>query len=116
MTVFKNFLNFFEKFQVFWGRTSPAQYLYNREKDKTNLYKLLEGTMDTHDGILMCAEELEAYLGITRNATYTLLHSKSFPTVKIGTRLYAVRTEVDHWIQQQTEEGGYTYDKKEGER
>lgn len=66
--------------------------------------------MKEKDYILMDAQELESYLGITRNATYVLLHRKDFPTVMIGQRLYAVRAEVDRWVQQQAEEGGYQYE------
>ena len=64
-------------------------------------------------GQLMSARELEETLGLTRNGAYTLLHTTGFPTVKIGSRLYAVRSEVDRWLKQESEKGGYRYGQKE---
>ena len=61
-------------------------------------------------GKLMDAEELRSYLGISRNATYVLLNSKSFPTIRIGGRLYALRDEVDVWMKTQAKLGGYSYE------
>ena len=63
-------------------------------------------------GRLMTADELATYLGITRNAAYTLLHKKDFPSVQIGNLLFAVRDEVDQWIKRQTMSGGYQYDEE----
>lgn len=70
----------------------------------------------SNSSILMDAKELEKHLGITRNSAYSLLHNETFPTVKVGGRLYAVRDEVDVWIIQQAIKGGYTYGKKAWER
>lgn len=67
-------------------------------------------------GHLMSAKELEESLGLTRNGAYTLLHTKGFPTVKVGSRLYAVRSEVDRWLKQEAEKGGYRYEQKERPR
>ena len=58
---------------------------------------------------LMSATELADYLGTTRNAAYTLLHRADFPTVKIGNLLYAIRDQIDPWIQDQAKKGGYIY-------
>lgn len=58
---------------------------------------------------LMAAQDLADYLGITRNAAYTLLHNETFPTVRIGERYFALREEVDVWIMRQAKEGGYAY-------
>ena len=57
----------------------------------------------------MDAKELEVYLGVTKNAAYCLLHSDGFPTIQVGGRLYAVRSEVDVWVARQAEKGGYSY-------
>ena len=62
------------------------------------------------DGRLMNADELAQYLGVTRNAAYTLLHSNNFPTVRVGSLLFAVREEVDIWIRKQAQKGGYKYE------
>ena len=59
------------------------------------------------EGRLMTAIDLAAYLGISRNAAYTLLHKEDFPSIRIGTLLYAVRDQVDCWIEQQVRDGGY---------
>lgn len=64
-------------------------------------------------GQLMSARELEETLGLTRNGAYTLLHTNGFPVVKVGSRLYAVRSEVDRWLKQEAEKGGYRYGQKE---
>jgi len=64
-------------------------------------------------GKLMSADELANHLGITRNAAYKLLHTKGFPSVQIGALLFAVRDEVDIWIEAQARERGYRYGSKE---
>ena len=69
-----------------------------------------------NDGRLMGADELSRYLGITRNAAYTLLHREDFPSLKIGNLIYAVRDQVDIWIEIQAKNGGYEYGKEEGTR
>ena len=63
--------------------------------------------MKENNPILMDAKELEHYLGISKNAVYNLLNKSGFPTVKSGSRLFAVRAEVDKWIQQELQKGGY---------
>ena len=62
------------------------------------------------DPKLMSAAELADYLGVTRNAAYTLLHTQSFPSIQIGTLRFAIREEVDTWIMRQAQEGGYRYE------
>lgn len=64
-------------------------------------------------GKFMSADELAEYLGITRNAAYTLLHRSDFASVRIGNLLYAIRDQVDIWIERQVREGGYSYEQKE---
>lgn len=65
---------------------------------------------------LMSASTLATYLGITQSAAYTLLHRSDFPSIRIGSLLYAVREEVDVWVARQATEGGYTYEQKTSER
>lgn len=62
------------------------------------------------DPKLMSAAELADYLGVTRNAAYTLMHCQDFPSIQIGALLYAIRGEVDPWIKRQARKGGYTYE------
>ncbi len=68
------------------------------------------------DSKLMGATELSEYLGTSRNTAYTLLHRSDFPSVKIGALLFALRAEVDVWLESRAKEGGYDYGKKESER
>ena len=71
---------------------------------------------NTSNGKLMDATEVSEYLDVTRNMAYTLLHRRDFPTVQIGGRLYAIRGEVDRWIEQQAQKGGYIYEQEESTR
>ena len=64
----------------------------------------------TYDqGQLVSADELAEMLGLPRSTAYTLMHCKSFPTVTIGKRLYALRDQIPVWLQQQAMMGGYNY-------
>lgn len=69
-----------------------------------------------NDSILVDAEELSMYLGVTKNMAYTLLHREDFPSIQIGSSLFAVRVEVDEWIRRQVEKGGYHFGKETRER
>lgn len=62
------------------------------------------------DSVLMTAAELADYLGCTRNFAYNLMHRADFPSIQVGSSLYAVRDQVDVWVRRQAEEGGYTYE------
>ena len=64
-----------------------------------------------NQGQLVNAEELAQMLGITRSAAYTLLNCKSFPTIKIGKRIYAIRDQIQIWIEHEAKEGGYDYER-----
>ena len=37
-------------------------------------------------------------LGISRSSTYELMHSKSFPTLKIGSRMVVPKEEFITWV------------------
>ena len=65
---------------------------------------------------LMAADELSQYMGITRNAAYTLLHRDDFPSIRIGNLVFAVRDEVDIWITRELVNGGYQNGKEERPR
>lgn len=68
------------------------------------------------DPKLMSAAELAECLGVRLNTAYALLHRSDFPSVKIGALLFALRAEVDVWLESRAKEGGYDYGKKESER
>lgn len=50
----------------------------------------------------LCAEHVAMALGISRAGAYTLLHSKGFPTIKIGKRLVVPRDKFIKWMEMQT--------------
>ena len=56
---------------------------------------------------ILNANELAAFLGISRAGAYQLLHMESFPTLKIGKRLLVPRDKLMVWIDRQS--GGDVY-------
>ena len=47
------------------------------------------------------AEEVARVLGISRANAYTLMHSKSFPTLTIGKRLVVPKDKLLVWMEEQ---------------
>ena len=52
--------------------------------------------------ITLCAEEVASVLGISRAGAYTLMHSKGFPTIKIGKRMVVPKDKLIKWMESQT--------------
>jgi excisionase family DNA binding protein len=52
--------------------------------------------------ITLCAEEVASVLGISRAGAYTLMHSKGFPTIKIGKRMVVPKDKLVKWMENQT--------------
>ena len=52
--------------------------------------------------ITLCAEEVASVLGISRAGAYTLMHSKGFPTIKIGKRMVVPKDKLIKWMEAQT--------------
>ena len=52
--------------------------------------------------ITLCAEEVAQVLGISRANAYTLMHSKGFPTIKIGKRMVVQKEKLIAWMEAQT--------------
>lgn len=52
--------------------------------------------------LALCAEEVAQVLGISRSNAYILLHSKSFPTIKIGRRMIVPKNKLIEWMEAQT--------------
>lgn len=52
--------------------------------------------------ITLCAEEVACVLGISRAGAYTLMHSKGFPTIKIGKRMVVPKEKLVEWMEAQT--------------
>ena len=51
--------------------------------------------------LALCAEEVAQVLGISRAGAYTLMHSKGFPTIKIGKRMTVPKDKLIEWIDKQ---------------
>ena len=51
--------------------------------------------------LALSAEEVAQVLGISRANAYTLMHSKDFPTLTIGTRLVVPKDKLLVWMEEQ---------------
>ena len=51
--------------------------------------------------LALSAEDLAQVLGISRANAYTLMHSKGFPTIKIGKRMTVPKDKLIEWIDKQ---------------
>ena len=51
--------------------------------------------------LALCAEDVAQVLGISRANAYTLMHSKGFPTIRIGKRMTVPKDKLIEWIDQQ---------------
>lgn len=51
--------------------------------------------------ITLCAEEIAQVLGISRANAYTLMHSRGFPTIKIGKRMFVAKDKLIAWMEEQ---------------
>ena len=51
--------------------------------------------------LALSAEEVAQVLGISRANAYTLMHSKSFPTLTIGKRLAVPKDKLLVWMEEQ---------------
>jgi len=49
--------------------------------------------------LALSAEDVAQVLGISRANAYTLMHSKGFPTIKIGKRMTVPKDKLIEWIQ-----------------
>ena len=52
--------------------------------------------------ITLSANQLAQVLGISRANTYTLMHSKGFPTIQIGKRMVVPKNKLIEWMERQT--------------
>ena len=51
---------------------------------------------------MLTAAELAGALGISKAEAYTLIHSKGFPTLRIGKRLMVPKDKLTAWIDRNT--------------
>ena len=54
---------------------------------------------------MLPATELAGALGISRAGAYALIHSKGFPTLRIGKRLMVPKDKLTQWIDHNTGDG-----------
>ena len=48
--------------------------------------------------VVMSAKDVAAFLGISKGNAYTLMHSKDFPTMIIGSRMLVERDKFLDWM------------------
>ena len=53
--------------------------------------------------LALSAEDVAQVLGISRANAYTLMHSKGFPTLRIGKRMTVPKDKLIEWIDKQME-------------
>ena len=51
--------------------------------------------------LALSAEDVAQVRGISRANAYTLMHSKGFPTIKIGKRMTVPKDKLIEWIDKQ---------------
>ena len=72
-------------------------------KRKQGLFKYFKGVDNMENKKVLDAQSLQQYLGIGRNATYNLLHTKGFPAIWISERRIIVPVDaLEKWLEQQT--------------
>ena len=64
----------------------------------------MEGTFKSFDELPMMlnADQVSQALGISRAGAYQLMHTKGFPTLKIGKRMVVAKEKLLVWIEKNT--------------
>ena len=52
--------------------------------------------------LMLNANQLATVLGISRAGAYELMHSKGFPTLRIGKRMMVQKDQLARWIDRQS--------------
>jgi len=55
-----------------------------------------------HLPLMLNANQLAGVLGISRAGAYELMHSRGFPTLRIGKRMMVPKDHLTRWIDQQS--------------
>lgn len=55
--------------------------------------------------IVLTADQLAQALGISRAGAYQLMHSKGFPTIRIGKRMVVPKEQLLVWMEKKLKEG-----------
>ena len=56
--------------------------------------------------LMLTVPEVGEVLGISRASAYELVHSKDFPSIRIGTRILVPKDKLIAWINEQVEVNG----------
>ena len=52
--------------------------------------------------LTLCADDIAQVLSISRANAYTLMHSRDFPTIKIGKRMVVAKDKLLAWMEAQS--------------
>lgn len=52
--------------------------------------------------LTLCADDVAQVLSISRSNAYTLMHSRDFPTIKIGKRMVVAKEKLIAWMEAQS--------------
>jgi excisionase family DNA binding protein len=52
--------------------------------------------------LTLCADDVAQVLSISRANAYTLMHSRNFPTIKIGKRMVVAKEKLIAWMEAQS--------------
>lgn len=55
---------------------------------------------------MLNADQVSQILGISRAGTYQIMHSKGFPTVKLGKRMVVPKDKLFIWIEERLHDNG----------
>ena len=51
--------------------------------------------------ILLSPKDIVSYLGVSKATVYTLLKRKDLPVIKIGSRKYVTKDDLNNWLKKQ---------------
>lgn len=53
---------------------------------------------DSQEKVMLAVKDVQRIMGIGRDASYVVMNSNSFPTVKVGKKLYVHKEVLDKWL------------------
>lgn len=75
-----------------------VQRIRNKKRALCSLFVCTEGV----ETMLLTVKDLQKRIPIGRDAAYALMHSKAFPSIKIGGRYFVDNAALEKWIEQYT--------------
>ena len=52
--------------------------------------------------VYMNADQIAAYLGVSRTSVYELMHTEGFPLLRVGRRIIVASKDLLNWIEENT--------------